>query len=123
VDIIRGYVVLDEDTQQRNIVAWRPVVVDVMEGYTNFPEADFDKHIDTFYPLAVDVLNRQLGHDVRVSLQNLLKRIGEVKGMGMGVRGRERRRALSLGFATGRPATGAVKEKNVEEGEKLEAGA
>ncbi|RPB21977.1 hypothetical protein L211DRAFT_886029 [Terfezia boudieri ATCC MYA-4762] len=114
VDIICGYVILDEDTQQRNIVAWRPVVVDVMEGYTNFPEADFDKHIDTFYPLAVDVLNRELGHDVRVALQNLLKRIGEVKGMGMGARGRERRRALSMGLAAGKPTTRAVKEEKVE---------
>ncbi|KAI5784997.1 hypothetical protein DFH27DRAFT_266563 [Peziza echinospora] len=96
VDIIRGYVVLDEDTQQRNIVAWRPVVVDVMEGYTNFPEVDFDRHVDTFYPLAVDILNRELGQEVRVALQNLLRRIGEVKGMGFGPRGRERRRALSM---------------------------
>ena len=93
-----------------------------MEGYTNFPEADFDKHIDTFYPLAVDVLNRELGHDVRVALQNLLKRIGEVKGMGMGARGRERRRALSMGLV-GKPTTGAVKEEKVEGSEKEEADA
>lgn len=88
--------------------------MDVMEGYTNFPEVDFDKHIDTFYPLAVDVLNRELGHDVRVALQNLLKRVGEVKGMGMGAQGRERRRALSMGLAAGKPIARAVKEEKAE---------
>lgn len=50
-----------------------------MEGYTNFPREDFEKHIDTFYPLAVELLNRELGTDVRVSLQALLRRIGEVR--------------------------------------------
>lgn len=81
-DIIRGYVQLDEDSQQRNIVAWRPVVVDVMEGYTNFPREGFEKHVDTFYPLAVDLLNRDLGTDIRLALHSLLRRIGEVR-MGM----------------------------------------
>lgn len=81
-DIIRGYVQLDEDSQQRNIVAWRPVVVDVMEGYTNFPRDGFEKHIDTFYPLAVDLLSRELGSEIRLALQSLLRRVGEVR-MGM----------------------------------------
>ncbi|MCJ1245633.1 guanine nucleotide exchange protein for ADP-robosylation factor [Trapelia coarctata] len=81
-DIIRSYVILDEETQHRNIVAWRPVVVDVMEGYTNFPRDDFDKHIETFYSLAVELLNRDLGVEVRLALQALLRRIGEVR-MGM----------------------------------------
>ena len=70
---------LDEDSQQRNIVAWRPVVVDVMEGYTNFPREGFEKHIDTFYPLAVDLLSRDLGTEIRLALQSLLRRIGEVR--------------------------------------------
>ncbi|KAL8912114.1 MAG: hypothetical protein Q9171_002830 [Xanthocarpia ochracea] len=59
-DIVGSFVRLDE-SQPRNIEAWRPVVVDVMEGYTNFPRDDFDKHIDTFYPLAVELLNREMG--------------------------------------------------------------
>lgn len=78
-DIIRGYAQLDEESQQRNIIAWRPVVVDVMEGYVTFPEEGFVKHLETFYPLAVDLLNRDLGNDIRQSLQNLLRRVGEVK--------------------------------------------
>lgn len=78
-DIIRGFVHLEEESQQRNIVAWRPVVVDVLEGYTNFPVDGFEKHVETFYPLGVDLLNRDLGIEVRIALQNLLRRVGEVK--------------------------------------------
>ncbi|KAL8858927.1 MAG: hypothetical protein Q9178_004606 [Gyalolechia marmorata] len=77
-DIVGSFVRLDE-SQPRNIEAWRPVVVDVMEGYTNFPRDDFDKHIDTFYPLAVELLNRDMGVEVRLGLQALLRRIGEVR--------------------------------------------
>lgn len=83
VDILRGFIVLEEETQHRNIVAWRPVVVDVLEGYTNFPESDFEAHIDTFYPLAVEVMGRDILPEVRVALQGVFRRIGEVKKLGV----------------------------------------
>ncbi|KAH8705949.1 putative guanyl-nucleotide exchange factor [Talaromyces proteolyticus] len=78
-DIIRSFAHLDEESQHRNIVAWRPVVVDVMEGYTNFPPDSFSQHIATFYPLAIDLLGRELNSEVRLALQSLLRRVGEVK--------------------------------------------
>lgn len=78
-DIIRSYSQLEEETHHRNIVAWRPVVVDVMEGYTNFPRESFEKHIETFYPLIVDLLSRDLNSEIRVAVQVLLRRVGEVK--------------------------------------------
>ncbi|OJJ07088.1 hypothetical protein ASPVEDRAFT_88343 [Aspergillus versicolor CBS 583.65] len=78
-DIISGFVRLDEDSQHRNIVAWRPVVVDVIEGYTNFPLEGFDKHIETFYPLAVELLGRDLNPEIRLAIQSLLQRIGEAR--------------------------------------------
>lgn len=78
-DIVKGYVLLDEESQQRNIVAWRPVVVDVIEGFTNFPREGFEGHVETFYPLAVELLNREVGQEVRGALQGLLRRVGEVK--------------------------------------------
>ncbi|CAG7951818.1 unnamed protein product [Penicillium salamii] len=78
-DIIRSFVRLEEDTQHRNIVAWRPVVVDVIDGYTNFPQDGFDKHIETFYSLGVELLSRDLNPEIRVALQSLLRRIGEVR--------------------------------------------
>lgn len=78
-DIIRSFVGLDEESQHRNIVAWRPVVVDVLESYTNFPAEGFEKHINTFYPLGIDLLGRDLSPEIRVALQSLLRRIGEVR--------------------------------------------
>ncbi|KAJ5722760.1 hypothetical protein N7488_000795 [Penicillium malachiteum] len=78
-DIIRSFVRLDEETQHRNIVAWRPVVVDVIDGYNNFPSEGFDKNIETFYPLGVELLSRDLNPEIRVALQALLRRIGEVR--------------------------------------------
>ncbi|KAJ5577453.1 uncharacterized protein N7459_006417 [Penicillium hispanicum] len=78
-DIIRSFVRLDEETQHRNIVAWRPVVVDVIDGYNNFPQEGFDKYIETFYPLGVELLSRDLSPEIRVALQSLLRRIGEVR--------------------------------------------
>ncbi|OJJ47060.1 hypothetical protein ASPZODRAFT_141825 [Penicilliopsis zonata CBS 506.65] len=79
VDIIRSFVLLDEETQHRNMVAWRPVVVDVLEGYTAFPHEGFEKHIETFYPLGVDLLGRDLNPEIRAALQTLFRRIGEAK--------------------------------------------
>jgi brefeldin A-inhibited guanine nucleotide-exchange protein len=78
-DIIRSFVRLDEETQNRNIIAWRPVVVDVIDGYNSFPQDGFDKYIETFYPITVELLSRDLSPEIRVSLQGLLRRIGEVR--------------------------------------------
>lgn len=78
-DIIRSFVRLDEESQHRNIVAWRPVVVDVIDGYNNFPQDGFDKHIETFYPLGVELLSRDLNPEIRIALQGLLRRVGEVR--------------------------------------------
>ena len=78
-DIIRGFTELEEESQQRNIMAWRPVVVDVIEGYTNFPREGFEKFIEVFYPLGVELLGREMGVEVRMSLQGMLRRVGEVK--------------------------------------------
>lgn len=78
-DIIRSFILLDEETQQRNIVAWRPVVIDVLEGYTNFPKDGFEKHVDVFYPLAVGLLEKEVNADLRSALWGMFRRVGEVK--------------------------------------------
>lgn len=77
-DIINGYTTLEEESQHRNIVAWRPVVVDVLEGYATFPEDAFKAHIPGFYPLAIDLLNKDLTQDLRSALLTVLRRVGEV---------------------------------------------
>jgi brefeldin A-inhibited guanine nucleotide-exchange protein len=76
-DIIASYVDLDEETQQRNIVTWRPVVVTVLDGYANFPAEEFDKNINVFAPLVVGLLGTEMATDVQRSVQSLVMRIFE----------------------------------------------
>ncbi|KAI1340380.1 guanine nucleotide exchange factor for ADP ribosylation factor [Xylariaceae sp. FL0016] len=83
-DVIKGYLALEEDSQQRNIVAWRPVVVDVLEGYSTWPEKQFDKHVRAFYPLVVELLGKEVSADLRAALLSVLRRVGEV---GLGIEG------------------------------------
>lgn len=81
-DIIKGYITLEEDSQHRNIVAWRPVVVDVLEGYAAFPRDAFESHIKSFYPLVVELLGKELSGDLRGALLRVLRRVGET-GLGI----------------------------------------
>ncbi|TPX07965.1 uncharacterized protein E0L32_010296 [Thyridium curvatum] len=83
-DIIKGYISLEEESQHRNIVAWRPVVVDVLEGYAAFPENAFSAHVKSFYPLVVELLGKELSGDLRGALLLVLRRVGEV---GLGIEG------------------------------------
>ncbi|WQF80759.1 Putative Sec7 domain-containing protein [Colletotrichum destructivum] len=85
--IIKDFVALEEDSQHRNIVAWRPVVVDVLEGYAAFPVEAFRKHIKEFYIMSVELLGKDLTSELRVALLLVLKRVGEV---GLGIEGMTR---------------------------------
>jgi brefeldin A-inhibited guanine nucleotide-exchange protein len=78
-DIVSSYVELDEETQQRNIVTWRPVVVDVLEGYTAFHANDFERHAVTFTPLAVGLMDREMGPELQRAVQGLWARVTEIK--------------------------------------------
>ena len=33
---------LDEEHQQRNIIAWKPTVVEILDGFVSFSDADVD---------------------------------------------------------------------------------
>ncbi|KAH9889661.1 Sec7-domain-containing protein [Xylariomycetidae sp. FL2044] len=83
-DVIKGYLALEEESQQRNIVAWRPVVVDVLEGYSTWPEKEFSQHVRAFYPLVVELLGKEVSVDLRGALLAVLRRVGEV---GLGIEG------------------------------------
>ncbi|OAL07021.1 hypothetical protein IQ06DRAFT_237620 [Phaeosphaeriaceae sp. SRC1lsM3a] len=78
-DILASYIDLDEETQQRNIVTWRPVVVTVLDGYANFPPEEFERNIDVFAPLVVGLLGTEMAADVQRSVQSLVMRIFERK--------------------------------------------
>ena len=111
-DIIAGYSVLEEESQHRNIVAWRPVVIDVLEGYATFPADAFKNHIPAFYPLAVDLLSKDLSRELRTALLVVFRRVGEV---GLGIEGltragEERRRGSSV--------SGGVTEESFAGGEQ-----
>lgn len=86
-DIITGYSALEEESQHRNIMAWRPVVVDVLEGFSTFPQEAFLAHIPDFYPLAVELLSKDLTSDLRNALLLVFRRVGEV---GLGIEGMSR---------------------------------
>ncbi|KAG6119737.1 hypothetical protein E4U14_004894 [Claviceps sp. LM454 group G7] len=98
-DIIQGYTALVEESQHRNIMAWRPVVVDVLEGFATFPEDAFRSHIPDFYPLAIDLLTKDLGPELRGALLVVLRRVGEV---GLGI----------VGLATSRGSNGGGDNNN-----------
>ncbi|KAF3767230.1 hypothetical protein M406DRAFT_79680 [Cryphonectria parasitica EP155] len=83
--IIRSYVSLDEESQHRNIVAWRPVVVDVLEGYAAFPEASFKTHVQAFYGLIIELLgSKEMTGELRGAILGALRRVGEVE---LGIQG------------------------------------
>ncbi|KAI1134746.1 Sec7-domain-containing protein [Hypoxylon sp. FL0543] len=81
-DVIQGYLALEEESQQRNIVAWRPVVVDVLEGYSSWPDKEFGEHIHAFYPLVIELLGKELSSDLRSALLAVLRKVGQV-GLGI----------------------------------------
>ncbi|KAJ3498669.1 hypothetical protein NLG97_g939 [Lecanicillium saksenae] len=102
-DIITGYSTLVEESQQRNLAAWRPVVVDVLEGYATFPDDAFKTHLDEFYPLAVELLRKDLTADLRSALLTVLRRVGEVSlGIeGMASVAEKRRESVASVFSEG----------------------
>jgi brefeldin A-inhibited guanine nucleotide-exchange protein len=111
-DVIRGYIALEEESQQRNIVAWRPVVVDVLEGYSTWPEKEFELHVRGFYPLVVELLVKEVSADLRGALLSVLRRVGEValgiEGMATGDR---RESVVSTATETTHPNLGNGEEE------------
>ncbi|KAL9057476.1 MAG: hypothetical protein Q9162_002313 [Coniocarpon cinnabarinum] len=86
VDIIRSYASLSAETQHRNIVTWRPVVVDVVDGFANFPPDGFEKHVSSFAPLLPQLMGRELtgagaggtGGELQRAVQSLTWRVLEL---------------------------------------------
>ncbi|KAM3440992.1 hypothetical protein MY4824_001776 [Beauveria thailandica] len=105
-DIITGYSTLVEESQQRNLAAWRPVVVDVLEGYATFPDDAFKTHIGDFYPLAVELLQKDLTADLRGALLTVLRRVGEVSLGIAGMASRTGKRRESMVSAASQGAAG-----------------
>lgn len=82
-DILSSYILLDEETQQRNIVTWRPVVVTVLDGYAHFADAQFERNVPVFAPLVVGLLGTEMDRDVQRAVQALVYRVFQSR-VGMG---------------------------------------
>ncbi len=81
-DVVAGFLALEPESQHRNILAWRPVVVDVLEGYASWPDSEFADHLPSLYPLAIELLGKDISPDLRGALLAVLRRVGEV-GLGI----------------------------------------
>ncbi|WVW84498.1 hypothetical protein I302_106532 [Kwoniella bestiolae CBS 10118] len=79
-EIIKDFIALDPETQPRNITAWTPVVIDILKGCHGFEDEAFEKHIPTFYPLVTDILTKEVASEMRLSVREYLKKVGQVKG-------------------------------------------
>lgn len=87
---MEGYIALDEEHQQRNIVAWRPTLVEILDGFVSFSDSDvnssiynalnsqFSKQIENMYPVCVEIIGRQSPDEVRSSLKRFFARVGDV---------------------------------------------
>ena len=73
-DIMAAFAQLNPETQHRNIVTWRPVVVDVIEGYAGFPDEGFRKHAGSFAPLGTNLMGREMGPELQRAIQLLMHR-------------------------------------------------
>jgi brefeldin A-inhibited guanine nucleotide-exchange protein len=76
-DILKSYLDLDDETQARNILTWRPVVVDVLDGYSSFERPEFEKHMPTFAPLIVGLLGREMTPEFQFTLQRVVAKLFE----------------------------------------------
>jgi len=96
-DIVASYIGLDEETQQRNMVTWRPVVIDVLEGYVAFREEEFAKHVGIFAPLAVGLMRGDMGPELQRAVQGVFARVCETQ-LGIGA---EKMRGMVSGGRNG----------------------
>jgi brefeldin A-inhibited guanine nucleotide-exchange protein len=78
LEIIQQYNTFDNDSKQRNISAWRPVVVVILTAFSKFNDEMFKLHIQDFYPSAIKLLLNDMTPDVRVAVYNILLRSGRL---------------------------------------------
>lgn len=77
-DIIMSYAALDTETQQRNIMTWRPVVVNVLDGFASFSNEDVRRLTNILAKVVVGILGTELNAEIQRALQAVSKKIFEV---------------------------------------------
>jgi len=79
VGVLRDFNKLRVDSQNKNIMAWTPVIAEILEGFCLFDGKDFAQYLSVVYPLATDLLSRDMAPEIRQHLKTYLERVGYVK--------------------------------------------
>ncbi|CAR24166.1 Arf family guanine nucleotide exchange factor SEC7 [Lachancea thermotolerans CBS 6340] len=78
VRVVQKYVSLDDRSTERDINAWRPVVVEILQGYYEFDDSDFKENCPVMYELAMQILDKSVPTDLRLAIKDFLTRVGEL---------------------------------------------
>ncbi|CCK68159.1 Arf family guanine nucleotide exchange factor SEC7 KNAG_0A04910 [Huiozyma naganishii CBS 8797] len=76
--IVASYNSLDERSMEKNILAWRPVIVEILQGYYEFDDEDFKNCCPSMYGLVICVLDKSVPTDLSFAIKRYLARVGEL---------------------------------------------
>lgn len=78
ITVVKSYILLDDRTMERTIIAWRPVIVEILQGYYEFDDEDFKEYGTVMYGLIIKILDKSVPSDLRFAIRQFLSRAGEV---------------------------------------------
>jgi brefeldin A-inhibited guanine nucleotide-exchange protein len=79
--IIKQYNSFDNEARQRNLNAWRPVILNILTAFSKFDDEYFKLHIQQFYSPAIKLLLQEMTPDVRQAIYDILHRTGKLFGL------------------------------------------
>ncbi|KAH9951731.1 hypothetical protein B0H21DRAFT_684859 [Amylocystis lapponica] len=79
--VLQDFSKLRLDTQQKNIVAWTPVVAEILQGFVQFDDKAFSRYLPAIYPLATELLSRDMSPEIREGLRGYFVRVGYIQGI------------------------------------------
>lgn len=75
-EVLDNYLTFEEKTQQRNIVTWRPVVIEIYQGYVELDDEDFHKYAPRMYEFTMGLFSKSMLAELRDAICIFLRRIG-----------------------------------------------
>ena len=78
IQVVEGYVSLDDRTMERSINAWRSVIVEILQGYYEFDDEDFRLYCPAMYALVIQILDKSVPTELRHAIKQFLSRVGEL---------------------------------------------
>ncbi|CAI4056876.1 hypothetical protein SUVZ_02G2930 [Saccharomyces uvarum] len=78
IQVVEGYVSLDDRTMERSINAWRSVIVEILQGYYEFDDEDFRLYCPAMYALVIQILDKSVPTELRHAVKQFLSRVGEL---------------------------------------------